>query len=76
MIKEFEHDETRRAMRNLTNIWGVGPSMAAQLQKLGYRNIQEIRDALEHNEAPAQLLTENMKVGVQFYEEFKEKMDR
>lgn len=50
--------------------------MAAQLVNSGYKNIRQIRDALEYNELPAKLLSPNAKVGVEFYEEFREKMDR
>jgi hypothetical protein len=50
--------------------------MAAQLVNSGYKNIRQIRDALEYNELPAKLLSRNAKVGVEFYEEFREKMDR
>ena len=76
MIKEFEHDALRLGIRNMTRIWGVGPVMAAQLVNSGYKNIRQIRDALEYNELPAKLLSPNAKVGVEFYEEFREKMDR
>jgi len=41
--------------------------------KLGYRKISQIRRALENNELD---LTANARIGVQFYEQFQEKMNR
>lgn len=62
-------------MRNMTRIWGVGPAMANELVNKGYKKIGQVREALEYGQLPVEL-TPNQIVGVQFYEEFQEKMDR
>ena len=59
----------------MTRIWGVGPAMANELVNKGYKKIGQVREALEYGQLPVEF-TPNQIVGVQFYEEFQEKMDR
>ena len=53
---------------------GVGPMKAVELVNLGYTDISSVRRALARQEL--HVLNENAKVGVQFYEDFLEKMER
>ena len=71
-INQFEKDELLLRMRAMTKIWGVGQSTARDMA-IGYglRNISDVRKALENGQLQ---LTEGQKVGVEFYEDFQEKM--
>ena len=75
LIKEFENDELRLSMRAMTKIWGVGPKMARKMAdpNIGYglRNISDVRNAVENGQIQ---LNDGQKVGVEFYEDFQEKM--
>jgi len=73
LIRNFERDPSRVNVRNMIKIWGIGPKKAVELVKLGYTDIQSVREALELQKLD---LHENARIGVQFYEEFQEKMDR
>lgn len=73
IIREFEHDERRVAVRNMINIWGVGPAKAWELVDMGYKDIVAIRHGLAKNDID---LSAGARVGVQFYEDFQEKMTR
>lgn len=60
-------------MRNLIKIWGIGEAKASELAKMGYRNIKQIRAALKNDELE---LSARQLIGVEFYEQFNEKMER
>lgn len=105
-LEALRNDPNRAYVRNLTQIWGVGPkkvsmrwmadlvgrwwlirnlphsfcsipvldySQAAELIRANYRTIQDVRTGLELGELD---LSANARIGVQYYEEFMEKIGR
>ncbi len=72
-IRQFSCDETRLAIRNMMNIWGVGRVKAKMLVDDGYSNISQIRQDLKSKKL---FLSRNALIGVDYYEDFNEKMCR
>jgi DNA polymerase/3'-5' exonuclease PolX len=76
-IHEFRNDERRVAMKNLTEIWGVGAKKARHLMALGYTNVEAIRQALRQESKIQELaLDRNQLVGVDCYEDILDRMTR
>jgi DNA polymerase/3'-5' exonuclease PolX len=82
-IKEFIHtgsigklelvkrEDVNSVARNaLAGIWGVGPVVAADLARQGFDSIDKLRSSGQ------QLLNENQKTGLAYYEELLPKMPR
>lgn len=57
----------------MINIWGIGPKKAISLVKSGYTTIEKVRNGIKSGTLQ---LEERALVGVQFYEDFQEKMNR
>lgn len=72
-IRQFTCDKTRIAIRNMMNIWGVGRVKAKMLVEDGFTDIMQIRQALKEKNL---VLTRNALIGVDYYEDFNEKMCR
>jgi len=72
-LKELKSDPARIAVRELTNIWGVGPKTASNLVNRGYRCIADVRRGLASGDID---ISDNARVGVDCYEDFLEKMER
>ena len=72
-LKSLRTDPARVAVRELTNIWGVGPKTASNLVNRGYRCIADVRRGLASGDID---LSDNARVGVDCYEDFLERMDR
>jgi DNA polymerase/3'-5' exonuclease PolX len=72
-LKALRTDPARVAIRELTNIWGVGPKTASSLVNRGYRCIADVRRGLASGDVD---LSENARVGVDCYEDFLERMQR
>ena len=72
-LNELKVDPARVAVRELTNIWGVGPKTASTLVNRGYRCIADVRRGLASGDID---ISDNARVGVDCYEDFLEKMER
>ena len=72
-LKTLRTDPARVAVRELTNIWGVGPKTASNLVSRGYRCIADVRRGLASGDID---LSDNARVGVDCYEDFLERMER
>ena len=72
-LKTLRNDPARVAVRELTNIWGVGPKTASNLVNRGYRCIADVRRGLASGDID---LSDNARVGVDCYEDFLERMER
>ncbi|RYH12931.1 hypothetical protein EON65_36920, partial [archaeon] len=66
----FKSDPKIQALSNISQIWGVGEKTASQLIKQGFTSIEQIR------ERGQRLLTSQQKIGLQYYEEFLQKVPR
>lgn len=73
LTSQFMLSSERVAVRNMTQIWGIGSKKAIELVKLGYKNISEVRHGLASGSLK---LYDNAFIGVDCYEDFKEKMTR
>jgi DNA polymerase/3'-5' exonuclease PolX len=72
-ITAFKEDPLRVAVKDLTRIWGVGEKKAHTLARDGITNIDEVRKSLESGRLE---LSKNALLGVRYYEDLNEKMDR
>ena len=72
-LNELKVDPARVAVRDLTNIWGVGPKTDSTLVNRGYRCIADVRRGLASGDID---ISDNARVGVDCYEDFLEKMER
>ena len=72
-IQEFKSDPQRQAMKNLKDIWGVGPVRASDLIDRGYSTIDDVRRAIHQNKLS---LDRNQLVGVDCYEDILDRMSR
>lgn len=72
-LKTLRNDPARVAVRELTNIWGVGPKTASNFVNRGYRCIADVRRGLASGDID---LSDNARVGVDCYEDFLERMER
>ena len=72
-IQEFRTDPQRMAMKNLTDIWGVGPVTASDLMDRGYRTIDDVRQGIRQRRL---VLDRNQLVGVDCYEDILDEMTR
>eukprot|EP01039_Chlorochromonas_danica_P010650 gene10650-11809_t len=66
----FKSDPKLRALYELTEIWGVGEKTASQLMRQGFRSVSDLREHGLH------LLTAQQRIGLQYYEEFQQKIPR
>lgn len=73
LLCEFKRDPTRVSFGNMLNIWGVGPKGASDLIQLGYTDIESVRRDVKNLKLT---LEPNVLVGVEFYEDFQERMTR
>ena len=72
-IEAFKNDPMRIAIKKLTDIWGVGAKKAHDLARDGYTNISDVRKGLGAGKLQ---LSKNALLGVKYYEELLEKMER
>ncbi|KAG7349136.1 DNA polymerase beta palm domain containing protein [Nitzschia inconspicua] len=76
-IQEFQHHPERLAMKNLTDIWGVGRVKAKDLMALGYQDIHDVRSGLKSESGISKMqLDRNQLVGVDCYEDILSRMNR
>ena len=61
--------EKMQALSDLEKIWGVGPAAAVKLYNSGYTSIAKLRK----DNSP---LTSLQKIGLEYYDDLKEKMPR
>ena len=61
------------AMDVLQHIYGVGPAKVRELIQLGIRTVEQLRAEVEKN---PHLLNEKQKIGLQYYEELRERIPR
>jgi len=77
LVEQLKNHPQRAAVRNLINIWGVGPTKAFHMATLGCKDITDVRKLLNNkNESIKLNLSKNILIGVKYYENFLEKMDR
>ncbi|ORX83632.1 Nucleotidyltransferase [Anaeromyces robustus] len=67
-LETFKKDKMNNVLKIFIQIWGVGESTAKKWYNKGYRSIDDILKN-EH-------LTYHQKIGIQLYNEFKERMPR
>ena len=72
-ITAFREDPLRIAVKNLSEIWGVGKKKAHELARDGVTNICDVRKSLKSGRLE---LSKNANLGVRYYEDLKEKMER
>lgn len=72
-IEEFTKDPLRVWIKDLKEIWGVGKRKAHDLATEGYKNIQDVRNGLDSGRLE---LSKNALLGVRYYEDLQEKMER
>lgn len=70
----FQSDPIRKAMRNLTAIWGVGRATALNLIHRGYLDIRQVRRGIDLGDLS--FLDWKQRIGVDCYEDFLEDMSR
>jgi DNA polymerase/3'-5' exonuclease PolX len=70
---KLEMDDQRIAIRNLIQIWGVGPKIAKQMVQQNIRSIEHVRERLASGELT---LSDNQRVGVDCYEDFMKRIPR
>lgn len=56
-------------INKLCEVWGIGPATASDLYSRGIKTIEDLRKH-EH------LLTKNQRMGLKYFEEFKQKIPR
>lgn len=71
-----ENDPQRQAIHNLKQIHGVGDKAAATLYKLGFINIQEIREALACEDERLSFLSASQRAGIEHYEDLQLRIPR
>lgn len=54
------------AVRQLCNVWGIGPVKALHLIAQGIKSVAQLRDAVKHD---SQILCRNQKIGLRHYED-------
>ena len=72
-ITAFHQDPLRVAIKNLTEIWGVGKTKAHSMARDGITNIDQVRKSLESGQLE---LSKNALLGVRYYDDLKERMER
>lgn len=69
-VKAMDEMQYLKSLKEFCTIWGVGTATADKLYKLGYRTIADLRAR------PADILNPSQLIGLEFYEDFAEKMAR
>jgi len=72
-ISAFREDPLRIAVKNITEIWGIGKKKAHELARGGVTTIDDVRKSLDSGRLE---LSKNALLGVRYYEDLKEKMKR
>lgn len=72
-LANLEGDPKLIALEALAQIWGVGPQSASKLYSSGIHSIAQLRQKIKEN---PDLLNSNQKIGLKYYEDFKERMPR
>lgn len=62
-------DSEKSVIESFTQVWGIGPAKAKELYDKGFKTITDLRKNTQY-------LTENQKIGLQYYEHLKEKIPR
>jgi len=77
LIQQLENDPKRVAVKKLMGIWGVGPTKAYHLIKLGCKDINDVLDKIKSKNDKERLnLSRHILIGIQCYDDLLEKMDR
>lgn len=61
------------AMRELCDVWGIGPSMAYKLNLGGIKNVAQLREVVKANPF---LLDRNQRIGLRLYEDLRRRIPR
>lgn len=69
-VQAMDEMENLKSLKEFCSIWGIGTATADKLYKLGYRTIADLRAR------PAAVLNPSQLVGLEFFEDFAEKMQR
>lgn len=69
-VQAMDEMQYLKSLKEFCNIWGVGTATADKLYKLGYRSISDLRAK------PAAILNPSQLIGLEFYEDFAEKIPR
>lgn len=73
VIQRFEflkNDERALTLDLFGEVWGIGPVAAGKLYQKGLRTIEDLRKKQD------EVLTDMQKIGLKYYEDFKEKIPR
>ena len=57
----------------MQGVWGVGPAAAQKLYDKGFKTVDDLREAERKGESP---LSNLQKIGLQYYDDLREKMPR
>ena len=68
-LKELSSQEEIKAVELFTNVWGAGICTAQAWVRRGYRKLDDLK-------ADDAGLTRNQQIGLTYYDEFFERMDR
>ena len=72
-IKKFEgkvDSKKTKSIEGLSEVWGIGPSLARKLYSKGIHSVDQLRGKNE------KLLTTMQKIGLKYYEDLKERIPR
>jgi DNA polymerase/3'-5' exonuclease PolX len=72
-IKDPFNEKKMTGLKELNNIWGVGPTHALDLYGRGYTSIEKLR-AHENKKGATSVLTSLQKIGLDYYEDLLEKI--
>jgi DNA polymerase lambda len=68
-LEELSSQEEIKALELFKNVWGAGICTAQAWVRRGYRNLDDLK-------ADDAGLTKNQQIGLKYYDEFLERMDR
>ena len=69
-VQAMDEMQYLKSLKEFCTIWGIGTATADKLYKLGYRTIADLRAR------PAAILNPSQLIGLEFFEDFAEKMPR
>ena len=72
-LENLKEDPRLVAVETLSKVWGIGNAAAEKLYASGISTIEQLREQVKKSPG---LLNRNQKVGLKYYEDFIERMDR
>ena len=69
-VQAMDEMQYLKSVKEISTVWGVGATIADKVYKMGYRSIADMKAR------PPAIFNQSQLIGLQFYEEFSEKMPR